>query len=98
MFEKDSSFVNSYFKVLVDRVYKILPLYEEGKNVEKYLDSLLDELKGVGKCVEGIIEESSFLSLYAHLTLIHGEIDSIEHEDLRRMVFQCIGLVKKLHK
>lgn len=86
--------LENYKKRLTGRIFKILPMREENCSTwTVYIQSLLHELIG-GK---GLIEE--FRNNPDYLSLINTLEALINEEDLlviRREVFKCIDLVKKL--
>lgn len=82
--------------MLIDNIYKILPLYEEENiGIEKYVSSLLIELYGFEKMFD--IEEVGYVSLLANLEGIKIEISKSSNKKVvKREVFRCMDIVKKL--
>lgn len=80
-----------YQEHTVKNIFKILPLKEEGKDWEKYLEGLLVELSGF----DALIEEVYFTAL---LSKLEGLL-TIPDEDMslfRKTVFDSIDLLKKI--
>lgn len=88
---------SNYLEYLIGRVYKILCLQEEkDKNLYKYISSLQRELVGNLNLIENIINDGDFLCLLnkiEYLTQYHSE-----HKIVKKEIFECISLIKKLQK
>lgn len=88
---------NIYLDKLIDKIFAILGIYEDC--VDKgsfddyfvYLDRLCVELKGCSYT----FDVDKFISLYNILIgLMHSQ--SIEHKQVKSIVFHCISVVKKM--
>lgn len=77
-----------YQKYMVKNIFKILPLKEEEKDWQKYLQGLLIEFNGM----DLLLEEVNLMALIAKL---EGLKEVEEHELFRKVIFDCIDLVKK---
>lgn len=78
-----------YQSFIVKNIFKILPLREENKDWEKYLEGLLIELNGM----DMLLNEVNLMALVAKLE----GLKTVEGHDLfRKVVFDCIDLVKKI--
>lgn len=80
-----------YKEHTVKNIFKVLPLREEKKEWEKYLQGLLLELSGF----DSLIGEAYFISLLAKL---EGLLTLTEEEMplFRKTVFDSIDLLKKI--
>lgn len=78
-----------YQEYMVKNIFKILPLKEEKKDWLKYLEGLLIEFNGM----DLLLEEVNLMALVAKL---EGLKDIEEHEIFRKVIFDCIDLVKKI--
>lgn len=91
-----SALIENYFNRLVNGLYKILPMFEEGnKTLSKYMRSLQLELVGLGELVPSIGLDADYLSLLAilqHLT----KIDKCEQRVVRSEVFHAIDICNKI--
>lgn len=97
----NSKLFTAYKKSLVDRVYKILPLYEESNSgLFANIQSLVYELHGLLNVVEYLDENANFLSLIATLESLSDDslFFELEKETVKREVFKCIDLIKKMDK
>jgi hypothetical protein len=85
---------NEYCERLIDKIFKLLPLKEEGnKTLPKYTDSLLIELWGGREIINPFSESPEFLSLVCSVT---GMKTLEEKAVYRSKVFECIEICKRL--
>lgn len=92
----DKNRLSVYLDILINSVFKILPLYEE-KNVgiKTYVESLLFELYGLDKVIN--IENSyEYISLLSTLESIKKEVANPDSDKkvIKREVFKCISIIK----
>lgn len=95
--------IQNYLRILVDRVWKILPLYEkveQRKSLFNYIQSLLYEFDGMPDYMSEIRSSSDFNILYSTLEEISNDslFDDDNCETVRREVFKSINLVKRIYK
>lgn len=91
----------SYLENLKNRLFKIIPLFEESnEGIYKYIDSLLFELGGMIYVVKELENNSMFLSLIATLESLLDESLAGEYNIhlIRREVFRCLNIVEKLQQ
>lgn len=99
MINQNSTLYSSYLDVLINRCFKIIPLFEESNQwLPQYIGSLIYELKGLENVIEGLEDSARFVSLLATLESIYDEalFDDNSYESIRREVFKCIDIIKKL--
>lgn len=77
-------------KYLVSKVYKILPLRDEGKDWTTYLSNLNCELVGAS---EIFLQHEHFLALINKLEGLHSVT---KNEEFRSIIFDIIRMVKAL--
>lgn len=97
---KDKNIALDYFNLLVDAIFKILPLYEEdNEGLYSYIDSMIFNLKSLEKVV-GKDNGYKYITILLILNSIKDEVlkDSSEHKVIKREVFKCIGIVKEIVK
>lgn len=82
--------------MLIDNIYKILPLYEEQNvGLEKYISSLLIELYGFEVMFD--VQDVEYVSLVANLEGIKIEVmKPMNKKIVKREVFRCMDIIKKL--
>ena len=86
--------IHENLKRIINRVYKLLPMREEGSNWEKPLDTLLEELKGMDRLLIG--QHRTFFSL---LCKMEGLFELIEQDDFERYrctIFECLSLLNDI--
>jgi len=103
MISIDEKSAKNYLKILVNRVYKILPMYEnleQRKSLFTYIQSLLYEFKGVPEEMNYINVYSDFSILYYTLEQISNDslFDDDNREEVKREVFKCISLIKRIYR
>ena len=76
---------------MVKNIFKILPLKEEKKDWKKYLQGLLIEFNGM----DMLLDEVNLMALVAKL---EGLKEIEDHDMFRKVIFDCIDLVKKIPK
>jgi len=83
---------NKYKRVLINMVYKLLPLREEGSDWIKYLESLILEIKGF----DSIFENGEEISYIRLLSKLEGLKELKNKEDFmlfRKIIFECTNLI-----
>lgn len=89
-------FLEAYFETLVDLLFKILPMWEDGEEtLPEYMDRLLRELIGCRALFPAIRNDAGFLSILAILQYLI-ETPGCKIGTVRRMVFQAISLCGSL--
>lgn len=88
--------LKNYMRGLVDRFFKILPLWEEQESsVPEYIESLKMELIGFDKLIRRLDNDQEFLSLIAILQYLIDNPDTPTRK-VRREVFRAISICNKL--
>ena len=97
----DGKMVRNYFKNLVNRFFKILPMFEnKDESLVVYMDSLADELVGAKDVISGVDNSSMYLSLICTIAFFIGNIDSpdLTKDIVKREVFKAIDICNKLEE
>lgn len=94
----NSELFNNYLDILVNRLFKIIPLYEEhNEGLYVYTQSLLFELYGLIESVEDMNKKPEYVILVSTLESI---ADSVLFDDtqkiVRRETLKCMDVVKKM--
>jgi len=83
--------LNGYKDMLVDGIFKTLPLMEKDQNWEKHLEGLIIELRGA----QILFEEPKFIPLVARLSgLLTLTAEELKTNIFRKTIFDSISLVK----
>lgn len=94
MINKES--VGFNLKRIINQVYKLLPMREEGRDWEKPLQTLIEQLSGMKRLIDGQ-DELFFLILCK----MEGLFSLNKNEDMaiyRRIIFECLGLLNTLEQ
>lgn len=82
-----------YRRLLINMIYKLLPIREEEKDWEKYLDSIIEEIGGF----VGLFEQIDEISIIRILSKLEG-LKIYQNEDdfynYRKTVLECTNLIK----
>lgn len=90
------SFCN-YFKFLINKTYKILPLKEENsETLQSYLDSFLSELIGNKGLISFLVDEPRFITVLNTLEYLASEEYSVAK--CKREVFKCIKILEEINE
>lgn len=93
----DNEIVIRYLDSVVDKVFKILPLYEENNaTVSEYTESLILQLRG-------FVSEYGSVGMIEYIEVIstlEGMRELLEEKGnqpaVKREIFKCIDIVKKV--
>ena len=92
-----SEMIAKYMSNLTNRFYKILPIREnEPETLKDYIGSLLLEMIGCQSFIAALDNDDRYLTLLSTLEYMKGH--NMEIRDVRREVFRCIGVIKKLQE
>lgn len=90
--EIDNEEINNNLIRISNRIFKLLPDREEGKDWQSALHNLIIELGGMSSLLNGQIDLFRLLSRLESLTTLIGEDDFLE---FRKGIFECLSLLKK---
>lgn len=85
---------NNHIKRIVNQVYKLLPLREEGKNWIKPLETLTEELAGLQRLMDD--QDQSFIMLMSKMEGLLTLTQADQFDIYRRTIFECLGLLNDL--
>lgn len=88
--------MKKYMRGLVDRLFKILPLWEDNEeSLPVYLDSLLLELKGFNGLMYALHDDRDYVTLLSILQYLIDNPETATHT-VKREVFRAISICNKL--
>ena len=94
----DEHFIN-YMKYLTSRIYKILPLQEEGcDTIVEYMEDLCQELVGNSEIIEYLKWDGNFLILMGNIQYLIKDENYKNHTVCKKKVFNSIDAINKLIK
>lgn len=82
---------------LINQIYKLLPSREEGIDWEKPLETIIEELAGLERLMDGGYSEI-FLPLLCKLEGLFLLTKVEDFSCYRRTIFECLGLMNELKK
>ena len=94
MINKES--IDFNLKRIINQVYKLLPMREEGRDWEKPLQTLIEQLSGMKRLIDG--QDDLFFLI---LCKMEGLFSLNKNEDMtiyRRIIFECLGLLNTLEQ
>ena len=92
----DMKAIDFNLKRIINQVYKLLPMREEGRDWVKPLQTLIEQLSGMKRLIVG--QDDLFFLI---LCKMQGLFSLKRAEDMsiyRRIIFECLGLLNTLHK
>ena len=95
----EETLVSKYFNSLVNKIFKILPIIENGEeSITVYMESLGVELVGFQSLLPTVGEDPAFLSLLSIYQWIADNTADTDnnYKAIRREVFHAISLCKKM--
>ena len=78
---------------LINQMWKLIPMKENGENWISHLDTLIEEIWGLGEIFS---EELDFLILVSKLEGLKSEICENDFMLYRKSVFRCIDLLTRV--
>jgi hypothetical protein len=95
--ELDESVFQNYFQYMIGKIYKILPMKEEGcKTLTSYLESLKIEMIGSYGLYRQLMEEPQFMTA---LNIVEYLIDNdYDNAICKREVFKAIRCIENINK
>lgn len=88
--------IHVFLKKVINQTYKLLPMREEGRDWEKPLQTLIQQLSGMKRLING--QDDLFFLI---LCKMEGLFSLNKIEDMntyRRIIFQCLGLLNSLNE
>ncbi len=93
---KDEDF-SINIKRIINQLYKILPMREEGKDWEKPLETLIEQLCGMKRLI--LNQDSLFFTIICKMEGLFDLTDDNEDMPLyRRTIFECLSLLNSLNR
>lgn len=93
--DKEDFSVN--IKRIINQLYKILPMREQGKDWKKPLETLIEQLCGMKRLIEN--QDSLFFTIICKMEgLFDLTDDEIDMPLYRRTIFECLSLLNSLNR
>lgn len=82
---------------LINQIYKLLPIRQEGVKWQKPLETIIEELVGMQKLMLNNYSEI-FFPLLNKLEGLYSLTKQQDFSCYRRIIFECLGLINELQK
>ena len=86
--------IHENLKRIINQVYKLLPMREEGFDWEKPLETLIQELKGMDRLL--FDQHQVFFTLLCKLEGLFELTQDEDFERYRGTIFECLGLLNTI--
>ena len=93
--ELSDQIVKKDIRRIINQIYKLLPLREEGQDWKKPLQTVLQELAGMQRLFLGQ-QEQSFFILLSKLEGMNILVDDEQFSLYRRTIFECLSLLNQI--
>ena len=82
---------------LINQTYKLLPSRQEGTDWQKPLETIIEELAGMKRILNGGYSQI-FFSLICKLEGLYSLTKEQDFFIYRRIIFECLGLMNTIQK
>lgn len=82
---------------LINQIYKLLPIREQGSDWEKPLQTILEELVGMSRLMNGGYSQIYF-PLLNKMEGLYSLTDKNDFSCYRRTIFECLSLMNILQE
>ena len=96
--EIDNKSIDNFFKKIINQLYKLLPMREQGKDWKKPLETLIEQFCGMKRLMIHY-QDNLFLTIICKMEGLFNLTDDIKDMPLyRRTIFECLSLLNSLNK
>lgn len=92
----DTTVINESIKRIINQVYKLLPMRQEGRDWEKLLETLIQELSGMKRLIVG--QDDLFFLILCKMEGLFSLKDRDDMPVYRRTIFEILNLLNSLNK
>lgn len=92
--EVSNETLNKSLKRIINLIYKLLPMREEGNDWEKPLETIIEELVGMNRLVIDL--QPDLFPVICKLEGLFSLQDKQEMALYRRTIFECLSLLNKI--
>lgn len=92
--EVSNETLNKSLKRIINLIYKLLPMREEGNDWEKPLETIIEELVGMNRLVIDL--QPDLFPIICKLEGLFSLQDKQEMALYRRTIFECLSLLNKI--
>lgn len=88
--------VQTNLKRIINQVYKLLPMREEGEDWIKPLETIIEELTGMDRLLLNQYDMATFFTLLCKLEGLFTLTQDDNFSLYRRTIFECLGLLNSI--
>lgn len=93
--EIEQKAIHYNLKRIINQVYKLLPMREEGRDWQKPLTTLIEQLSGMKRLVVG--QDDLFFLILCKMEGLFSLNDNVQDmATYRRIIFECLSLLNSL--
>ena len=92
--EVEPSVINDNLKKIINQLYKLLPMRQQGEDWTKPLETIIEELCGMNSLVN--FDQNEFFGLLCKLEGLFHLKESKDFSLYRRTIFDCLTLLSGL--
>ena len=90
--------ISNRIKVLINQIYKLLPIREQNSDWEKLLETILEELAGMQRLINCDDYSEFFFPLLSKLEGLFVLVNENDFPCYRRTIFECLNLMNLFKK
>lgn len=92
----DKDAVDFNIKRIINQVYKLLPMREQGRDWLKPLETLIEQIEGMKRLIIG--QDDLFFLILCKMKGLFSLQNQDDMTIYRRVIFQCLGLLNSLKR
>lgn len=85
--------IDKRIKKIINQIYKLLPMREEGDDWAKPLETIFEELKGMSSLLD---KDDEFFGLLCKLEGLFALDSEDDFQLYRRSIFECLSLLNSI--
>ena len=93
--EINNSVITKRIKKLINQIYKLLPMRQQGQNWEKPLQTLIEELTGMKRLIND--QDDLFFLILCKMEGLFSLTTENDMSTYRRIIFECLSLLNTLN-
>lgn len=93
----DNKDISSRLQKIINQIYKLLPNREQGIDWEKPLQTIIEQLVGMQRLMNGGYSQI-YLPLFNKLEGLYSLTEQKDFLCYRRTIFECLSLINTLQK
>lgn len=94
-FDINDNIILDRLKILINQVYKLLPIREEQSDWQKPLETIIEELVGINR-LTNLNYQNFFFLLISKLEGLYELTQEKDFQCYRRTIFECLSLMNEL--